>query len=123
MRGSCRCTNDTGSHRFAAVEEFDVNLLRHYAQSGERLFHVRHEASWTTQINIRVAAEADFLENGLCQVPGAVKILAQLIARVRPAVTNIAAAMRQCEHETADFNSECVMLSIAGRVQPQDFSC
>src|SRR5215470_18509856 len=54
---------------------------------------------------------------------GGVEILAHLVARTRLAVTDVAAAASEREHEAADFGGEWMMLPIARRVQPQDLSC
>src|SRR5262249_43929529 len=40
-----------------------------------------------------------------------------------PAVTNVAAAVRERDDEAADFGGEWMMLAIASRVQPQDLPC
>src|SRR4029077_11744511 len=39
-----------------------------------------------------------------------------------PAVTHIAAPVREREHETPHFNSECIVLPIASPMKPQDQS-
>src|SRR5262249_45077996 len=44
------------------------------------------------------------------------------VARARLAVTNIAAAVLELEHEAADFGGERMMLPIASRVEPQDLT-
>src|SRR5262252_2507391 len=49
-----------------------------------------------------------------------VEILAYLVARAGSAVTNISSAVRERDHEAADFGGEWMMLPIASRVQPQD---
>src|SRR5262245_6650470 len=49
-----------------------------------------------------------------------VEILSHVVARVRSAVANKAAPVRERAHETADFGREWMMLSIASRVQPQN---
>src|SRR5262249_15758289 len=118
MRGSRRCADGARSDGLAAVEEFDVNPLRRHTQGCERLFHICHEAGRPAEIDIRFPWDADFVEDRSRQMTGGVEILAQLVARARPAVTNIAAAAREREHEAADFCGEWVMLPIASRVQP-----
>ena len=62
------------------------------------------------------------LRRRLRQMTGSIEILAQLIARARPAVTNIPAAVGESEHKAADFGGEWMMLPITSRVQPQDLS-
>ena len=42
-----------------------------------------------------------------------VEIFTYLVARIRPAVTNKAAAARQREHEAADFGGKWMMLPVA----------
>src|ERR1700756_1066586 len=120
MRSSRRYANDTRCHRLTAVEDFGVNPLWRYAQGRERLFHVCHEASRPAEVDIRLSRDADLVENQPRQVTGSIEILAHLVARVRPAVTNIAAAVGEREHETADFGGKWMMLPVARRVQPQD---
>src|SRR5262249_43029424 len=51
-----------------------------------------------------------------------VEILTHPVARARPAVTNVAAAVRERAHEAADFVGEWMMLAIPSRVQPPDLS-
>src|SRR5438552_3423888 len=110
MWSSRRCTDDTGSHRLAAVENFDMKLLRRHVQGCERLLHVCHEACRPAEVDIRLSRDADHVEDRSRQVTGSVEILAQLIARSRPAVTNIAAAIREREHDAADFGGKGMML-------------
>src|SRR5467141_3629908 len=106
MRNSRRCADDAWSHRLAAVEDFDVNPLRSNAQRCERLFHVCHEAIRPAEIDIRFSWNAGLVEDRSRQVTGRVKILAHLVARAGPAVTNVAAAVREREHEAANFVGE-----------------
>src|SRR5262245_61251791 len=119
MRSSRRSADDTWGHRLAAVKEFDVNPLGSYARGYERRFHLCHEASRSAEVDIRLSWEPDHVEDRLRQVTGSVEILTHLVARARPAVTNIATALGEREHEAADFSSEWMMLPIASRVQPQ----
>src|SRR5262245_47404526 len=67
--------------------------------------------------------DADLVEDRSREVTGSVEILTHLVARARPAVTNIAAAVRERGHEAADFCGEWMMLMIASPVQPQDLPC
>src|SRR5262249_43766631 len=99
MWSSRRCADDTRSHRLAAVEDFDMNPLRRYVQGCKRLFHVCHEASRPAEIDIRLWRDADLVEDRSRQVTGSVETLAHLVARARPAVTNIAAAVGERGHE------------------------
>src|SRR5882724_7646177 len=123
MRGSRRCADDTRGHRLAAVEHFDLNPLRLHTQGCERLFHLGHEASRPAEVHIRVSWDADLIEDRPRQVTGSVEILTQLVPRARPAVANIAAAVRERGHDAADFGGEGMMLPIASRVEPQDLPC
>src|SRR5206468_4891850 len=75
------------------------------------------------EVDIRLSWDADLVEDRSRQVTGSLEILTHLVARVRPAVTNIAAAVREREHEAPDFGGEWMMLPIASRVQPQDLPC
>ena len=54
---------------------------------------------------------------------GRVEILSHRVAATRPAVTDIAAAVREREHEAADLGGKRMMLPDRGRVQPPDLSC
>src|SRR6516225_8101057 len=90
-------TGDTRSHRLAAVEDFDVNLRRRYARGCERLFHICHEASRPAEIDVRLSRDADPIEDRSRQVTNGVEILAHLVARARPAVTNILTAVGERE--------------------------
>src|SRR5262249_21835820 len=120
MRSSRDRADDTGGHRLAAVEDFDVNPLRRHTQGCKRLFHVRHEASRTAEIDIRLSRKADLFECRPRQMTSSIEVLADLVVRTRLAVTNIAATASEGDHELADFDSEWMMLPIAGRMQPQD---
>ncbi len=115
MRSSRRCADDTRSHRLAAVKDFDVNPFGRHAEGCERLFHVCHEASRPAEVDIRLWWDADLVEDRSRQVTGSIEILSHLVARVRPAVTNIAAAVREHRHEAADFGGE--WMCRAGRRQ------
>src|SRR5271169_1854614 len=97
MWRSHRSADDTRSHRLAAVEDFDVNPLRRYARGCECLFHVCHKASRPAEIDVRLSRDADLVEDRSRQVTGGVEILAHLVARARPAVTNIPAAVGERE--------------------------
>src|SRR5262245_20950490 len=113
MRGSCRCADDTRGHRLAAVENFDVNPLRGETEGCERPFHPCHEASRPAEVDIRLALDADLVEDRPRQVTGSVEILTLRVPRARPAVTNIAATVREAVHEAADFGGEGMMLPVA----------
>src|SRR5262245_20451963 len=86
------------------------------------LFHVVHEAGRPTKINVCLAREADFVEYGSREVTRCIEIIAQFVARGRSAVANIAAAVGELCHETADFGGERMVLPVTGRVQPEDLS-
>jgi hypothetical protein len=58
----------------------------------------------------------------LKKVTTAVEILTHLVTRIRLAVANVAAAVRERQHEAADFGGEWMVISISSRVQPQDLS-
>jgi hypothetical protein len=96
-----------------------VNPLRRNAQSCERLFHVRHEARRPANVDIGLWRNAGLAQHRLGQVTRRIEILSHPVARARPAVTDIAAAVRKREHEAADLGGEGMMLPIASRVQPQ----
>jgi hypothetical protein len=49
-----------------------------------------------------------------------IEIFTQLVARVRPAVTDMAVAVLEREHQAADFGGEGMMLPIASCVQPKN---
>src|SRR4029077_9032948 len=101
MRGSRRCAHDARIHRLAAIENFDVNPLWRYAKSCERLFHVCHETMWPAEIGIRISRDADLVEHRSRNVTRSVEILTALCARVRPAVTNKSAGVREREYQAA----------------------
>src|SRR5438552_6284587 len=123
MRSSRRRADDTRGPRLAAVEDFDVNPLRRNAQRCERLLHLCHEANRPAEVDIGLSWHADLVEDRLRQVTYGVEILTHLVARARPAVTNIATAVREREHEMADLGDEWMMLPVASSVQPQDLPC
>src|SRR5262245_65461257 len=54
---------------------------------------------------------------------GGVEILALVVVRGWPAVTDIATAVRDSEHEMPHFSAECIVLPIASPVQPPHQSC
>src|SRR5262245_62470422 len=103
MRSSRHCADDTRGHRLAAVEDFDVNPLGRHTEGCERLFHFCHEASRPAEVDIRFQWYADLVEDRSREVTGSVEILAHVVARARPAVTNIDAALGESEHETTEL--------------------
>src|SRR5262249_50324738 len=74
-------------------------------------------------VHIRVAWDADLVEDRPRQMTGNVEIITLRVPRARPAVTNIAAGVREGVHEAADFGPEGMMLPIASPVEPQDLPC
>src|SRR5262245_47031426 len=120
MRSSRRCAHHARGHRLATVENLNVNPVRRHTHGRERLSHVRHEPIWSTQINIRVAGYADGVEDCSRQMTGSIEVFTHLVARARPAVTDIAPSIRECTHEILDLDSERMMLPVASRVEPQD---
>src|SRR5436309_14008256 len=100
-----------------------MNPLRRDAKCCERLFHLCHEAIRSADVDIRLWWKADFIEYRSRQVTNRIKTIAHRVARGRPAITNVAATLRQREHEAANFGTEGMMLAIARRLQPQDPPC
>ena len=92
-------------------------MARH-AQGCERLFHVCYEASRPAEVDIRLSWDADLFEDRSRQVSGSVETLTHLVARARPAVTNEAAAVREREHEAANFGGE-IFSSEEFAIQPR----
>ena len=62
-------------------------------------------------------------KTGSEQMASSVEIFTHLVARVRPAVANIAAAPREREHESTYFGGEWMLLPITSRVQPKNLPC
>jgi len=61
--GACVTALTTpGAHRFAAVEDFDVNPFRRHAQGRERFLHVCHEPSRPPKVDVRDSWDADLIE-------------------------------------------------------------
>src|SRR4029077_8679731 len=52
-----------------------------------------------------------------------IEIFTNLVARIRPAVTNKAASVPEREHEASNFGGEWMMLPIASRLHPQHLPC
>src|SRR4030095_13345775 len=113
-------TCDTGGRRFATIEDLNVNPLRCHTHGRERFGHVRHEATWPTQVDIRLAWYADFVEDRSRQMTGSIAIPTYLVACRRFAIADIAPSMRERKHEVADFARERMVLAIACGVDPQD---
>src|SRR5262249_32510612 len=95
MRRSRRCADDTRSHGLAAVEDFDLDSPRRHAQGCERLSHLCHETSRPAEVDIGLLWDAELVEDRPRQVPDGVEILTRLVRRARPAVADIAAAVRE----------------------------
>jgi hypothetical protein len=74
-------------------------------------------------IAIRLSWNTGIVEERSRQVTGRVKILTPFVARAGPAITNVAAAVHEREHEAANFVREGMMLPIASCIQPQDPPC
>src|SRR5262249_7652682 len=118
----CRGADNARGHRFAAVENLEMNTLRHEAEGRERLFHVGHEAVRSAEVDIGLSWQAERSQHRARQVTDRIIILAQLVAPVGPAITNVAAAAWESQHETSNFCREGVMLLVASRVQPQNLA-
>src|SRR5262245_10420529 len=106
MRRMPYLADDTRRDRLAAVEEFDVNLFGPYSGSRQCHLHVCHEANWPAQVDISLSRDTDFVEHRLRHVTRRVEILGHLVARGRPAVTDLAKAVRKREHEPPDLSGE-----------------
>src|SRR5262249_5532445 len=119
MRRARRGADDTRGDRLTAVEHFDVNPLRRDAPGYERLFHVCHEARRPAKVDIGFSRYTDLVEYRSRQVTGGAEILSLIVARSRPAVADIAVAMRERGDQALDFGGEWMMLPIAGPIQPQ----
>ncbi len=89
----------------------------------ERLFHVRHETSRPAEVDIRLMRDADVLEGRLRQTARSIEILAQLVAGIRSAVADEAAALGEGKHQAAYFMRERMMPPVARRMQPENLSC
>ena len=75
-----RRADDARGPRLAAIEDFSMNPFRRHIQTGERLFHVCHEARRPADVNICLLRDADLVEDRSRQVTDRVEILADLIA-------------------------------------------
>ena len=118
MGSPCRRADDTRCHRFTAVEDFDVNPLGRHAPRGERFLHLGHEAIRPADVDISLSRDADLLEHRSRQVTGRVEVFRHPVAWAWRAVTHIAAAVREREHQPIDLAGEWMMLAIASPVQP-----
>jgi len=63
MCNSRLCTRDTRGRRFATIENLNVNPLQCHTHGRERFSHVRREATWPAQIDIRLAWHVDLVES------------------------------------------------------------
>src|SRR5271169_3063410 len=106
MRISFHRAHYTRILRFTAVEDLHVNPFRGHAIARKRRLHVRHKGSRSTKVNVRFARDADLFERGSRQMTGGIEILAQLVERSRFAVADVAAAVREGEHQAADFGGK-----------------
>jgi len=122
MGSTCHAANDAGIRGLAAVEDFGMNLLRRHTQLRKRLFHVRHEACRSAEIDVRLPGDTRRIEHRLRHMTRRVEMLTHLVARIRGAIADIAAAMAQREHETVRFGSERMMFAVARCMHPQDLS-
>src|SRR5579871_2513992 len=118
MRIARRCPDDTRTHRLASIEDLDVNLFRRDAIARKCRFHICHKGSWSTKVNVRCLRDADLFEYRSRQMAGCIEILAQLVRRDRFAIADIASAVREGEHQTADFGGKRVMFAISSRMEP-----
>ena len=95
-----------------------MNPFRRETQRRECFFHVGHEATRPAEVDVSVLRDADSIERGSRQMTGCVEILDLPVARARPAVADIAPAVRECEDQPADLRGEWMVLSILGPVEP-----
>lgn len=122
MRDSLCLAGDSRGHRLAPVENLDVNPLPRHAHL-RHLFHVRHEASRPTKVDIRISWDPDLIETDRDRWPVASKCSPILSRRGRAAEANEAASVGERAHNAADFRGEWTMLPVAYRVDPEDLPC
>jgi len=116
MSRSRRSADNTRGHRFAAVEELDMNPSWRHANGCKRLLHIRQKASRPAEVYVRLPRDGDLVEDRPRQVTDAIEILTHLVAQTRSAVANVAAGARKGRHEAADFSRERMMKTISCRV-------
>src|SRR6476469_8155718 len=104
--------DDTGGHRLAAVEDLRMDPLRCRANRLQHLFHVRHETIRPAEIDVCICRKANPGQDRSRQMSCHIEILTQPLLRVGPAMADIAAGIRKCEHQAADFRGEWMMLPI-----------
>src|SRR5271163_2490709 len=118
MRISFYRADHTGIHRFTAVEDLAVNPFRRDAITRKCRLHIRHKDSRSTKVNVRPWRDADLFEHRSRQMTGGIEILAQLVDGGRFAVTDIASAVREGEHQAADFGGKGMVFAISSCVEP-----
>src|SRR3954466_16077816 len=99
MRSSRSGGDYTGRHRVSSVEELDMNALRCNIQRRECLLHARHEGRGPAKVDISVSRKADVLEDRSREVAERVEIDADPVVRAGPAITDIAASVREGSHQ------------------------
>src|SRR5262245_37529254 len=118
MRNSGCSANDTRGHRLAPVKDLDMNPFRRYAEGRKGRSHVSHEASRPAKVDLRLSWNASLVEHRSRQVTRSVEILTQPVERAGSAVTNVAPAVREREHQAANLGGKGMMLPIPSCVQP-----
>lgn len=119
MGSSWDCADDPGHQWLAAIEDFDMNPIRHYAERCKRLLHVRHETGRPTEVDVRVGRDADVVQCRLRKSAWSIEIFAEPVARSRFAVADKAAAPGKAMHEAADFAGKWMMPPVARGMQPK----
>ncbi len=108
------------SHRFAAVEDLDVNLRRRNSESAESLLHLRQEAGRTAQVDFGLSRKPDAGEDGRRQATGLIEVSPELVSGAGQAVRDITAGARERADQAARLGGEGMVVAIARSVQPQD---
>src|ERR1700689_611773 len=116
MRISSYGADHTRTLRLTAVEDFDVNPFRRDAIARQCRLHICHKGSRSTNVSVRFSRDTDLFEHRSRQMTGGIEILAQLVGRGRFAIANIASAVREGEHQAADFGGEGMMFTIPSGV-------
>jgi len=81
--------------------------------------HVRHEAARATEVNVGVWRQADFIERRPRKTAHRVKVGPEPVSDLRPAETDMAAAVRQAREELPNLGGEKKMPAVVRGVQPQ----
>src|SRR6516162_10819713 len=122
MRRSPRDRGDARRLRLARPEILGVQAVTCNPPACKAADETAHKRGWTTDVEVRIAANAHFLEHLHAHAPHPVEIDSRPIGWLWRTVTNVAAARGQDHEELAHLRRKWMLAAVAGTVNPPNLS-